>query len=432
MRGFKSTLNGSRSAVALCSMVVLGGCGAMDNLLTVDLPGKVDARDLESPGSASLLVSSVRNEFRCAFTHYVNVSAFVGTEFAVPQNNAGMLFYDQRRWTDVAFPAVHVSYDCESANPAMYLTLSRSRWLADDVLTRLDGWGAEQVTNKGALEAETAAYSGYSYVMLGEGMCSVAFDLGEEKSPADAFNLAVSRFDQGIAAAGSAGRSNFQNLARVGKARALLNLGRLAEAAEVAAQVPEGFAFEMAYSGSSDVTYNKQHQLNFQNDAATVEVGYRNMRFAGVPDPRVQVTNAGINGPGGGLPIWTADKYDQLDSPIQLATWEEAQLIVAEAAVAAGRLQEAVDIINTLHGKVGLPSFESTDAAEIKNQIIYERRAELFLEGQHLMDMKRYDLPFLPAAGAPFAFGGDYGDLTCFPLPAVEYFNNPSIADDRS
>ena len=88
---------------------------------------------------------------------------------------------------------------------------------------------------------------------------------------------------------------------------------------------------------------------------------------------------------------------------------------------------DAVAIINELHRNVGLPPFESADADEIAAQIIYERRAELFLEGHHLMDIKRYGLPLEPAPGVEYPFGGTYGDLTCFPLPALEYLNNPEI-----
>jgi starch-binding outer membrane protein, SusD/RagB family len=146
-----------------------------------------------------------------------------------------------------------------------------------------------------------------------------------------------------------------------------------------------------------------------------------------VPDPRVPVRNEGRDVAGYGVELWHQLKYNSFGDPLPLARWEEAQLILAEAAVAAGRLQDAVAILNTLHGNAGLPSFESADPAEIMEMIIYNRRAELFLEGQHLMDMKRYELPLYPAPGLPFFAGGIYGNQTCFPLPDVERFNNPSV-----
>jgi hypothetical protein len=100
---------------------------------------------------------------------------------------------------------------------------------------------------------------------------------------------------------------------------------------------------------------------------------------------------------------------------------------MAEAALDAGQLQDAVDIINVLHDAVGLPDFVSNDAAEIRDQLIYERAAELFLEGQHMQDLERFNLPLVPAPGTPAYHGGFYSDQICFPLPEVEYLNNPNI-----
>ena len=110
-----------------------------------------------------------------------------------------------------------------------------------------------------------------------------------------------------------------------------------------------------------------------------------------------------------------------------MATWEEAQLILAEVALDNNQLQEAVDIINTLHDRVGLGEFSSTDASEIREQLIYERSAELFLEGQHMQDLERFNLDLIPAPGTPFPHGGEFSNQICFPLPEVEYLNNPNI-----
>ena len=63
---------GSRSvvrftaALALGSVLVLGGCDSLDSLLSVDAPSRVVASDLTKPSAAGLLVSSVANELRCA------------------------------------------------------------------------------------------------------------------------------------------------------------------------------------------------------------------------------------------------------------------------------------------------------------------------------------------------------------------------------
>jgi hypothetical protein len=293
------------------------------------------------------------------------------------------------------------------------------------VLKSLEAWSDADVSGRAAYIAEVAAFAGYAYVLFGESMCTVAFDEGPEQTTAEAFQLAVTRFNTSIGAGGSAAVTN---MAHVGKARALLDLGMFPEAEAEAALVPAGFAYTLPYSNADNATRNKVYQSNTRDRQLTIGETYRDVRFAGTPDPRVAVTDQGVNGTGTNIPIWTANKFSSADSPMQLATWQEAQLIIAEASVEDGRLQDAVDIITTLHANVGLPAFASTDETEIRQQIVYERAAELFLEGHHLQDIKRLNIPLVPPPGSDLPFGGSYGDEMCFELPAIEFLNNPNIS----
>ena len=70
----------------------------------------------------------------------------------------------------------------------------------------------------------------------------------------------------------------------------------------------------------------------------------------------------------------------------------------------------------------------SATAADIRTQIIEERRREFFVEGHRLGDMRRYGIAFTPTAATAYQYGGVYGAQTCFPLPDVERINNPAIA----
>ena len=49
------------------------------------------------------------------------------------------------------------------------------------------------------------AYAGYSLVLLGEGMCSAALNLGPEVEPPALFAEAKARFDKAVTAATAAG-----------------------------------------------------------------------------------------------------------------------------------------------------------------------------------------------------------------------------------
>jgi starch-binding outer membrane protein, SusD/RagB family len=141
----------------------------------------------------------------------------------------------------------------------------------------------------------------------------------------------------------------------------------------------------------------------------------------------VGVVDAGRSATDTNVPLFQPAKYSSVAAPIRIASWAEAQLILAEAQLAAGNTQAAVDIINVLHARAELPAYGGGTPAQVRAQLIEERRRELFLEGHRLGDMIRYEVPLTPAPGTPFPRGGQFGDRLCFPLPDIERNNNPNL-----
>jgi hypothetical protein len=169
------------------------------------------------------------------------------------------------------------------------------------------------------------------------------------------------------------------------------------------------------------------------NSWGTVDPSFRGLTLEGAPDLRVRVTDSGRQGTAAQTRIWTADKYPAVNTAIPLARYAEAQLIIAEARAAAGDLTGAATAINNARnsGRTGMPQYSATGQtqAQVRDQIIEERRRELFLEGHRFGDVRRYNLALIPATGSTFTQGGGvYGDQRCFPLPDVERLNNPNIA----
>ncbi len=414
-----------RTVALALAIFTLSGCDALDDLLSVEAPSRVIAADLENPSSAGLLVASVANEFRCTLTYYAAASALTGNEWRDASNNSVLNIWDQRVHDTSGYGSQYASADCGSSQPALYQPMSRTRWLADYTLSLLAEWGTDQVPNKAAYEAEVALYAGYTYILFGESMCTVAFDEGPEQMPADAFGLAIARFDQAMAAGAS---GDILHAAQVGKARAQLNLNQKSAAISTASAVPDGFAYELHYSNAEAVTRNKLWEFNIDHENVTVAEPYRDVQFAGMSDPRVAVRDAGTTNSQTQIPIWVSEKYPDPSSPIEMAGSAEAQLIIAEAQIEAGNLDGAVSIFNALHSAAGLPAYEGDmTAAALTQQLIYERAAENYLEGQHLQDLKRLSIALYPPTGTDDGFGGAYGDEICFELPATEFQNNPTL-----
>lgn len=414
------------SRIVATSVCVLAlGTAACSSLLEVDVPSRVPADDAFVPENAGILMNSVIGEFECAFGVAVASGGLLGDELANASTGNTQWQVDRR---DMQTSSTINTGGCGALGP--FGSFSVVNWLSSRFRESLEGWTDAQVTNRRALLARNAAYQAYAYLLLGEQMCSATVNVGPELTKAQLFGLADERFTVAIAEGGATNQADVRDMALVGRARTRLNLGNRTGAATDARLVPAGFVKNATFSAADARRFNPVFNNNNRGAAVTVGPVYRDMRFNGVRDPRVNVTNGNRLGQNQVDALWLQGKYTALDSPIPLARWEEAQLIIAEAELEAGNLPAAVTIINALHARTtpALAPFASTSATEIRAQLVYERRAELFLESHHLNDYQRFTLPFAPAPGAPFPLGGGfYGSQRCFLIPDLERTTNPNL-----
>ena len=394
-------------------------------------PGSLSASSLYTPTNAQVLVNGAIGDFECAFSRYVSGSGLFTDELQASISNSANLDYDRRTFTSAA---AYGTGSCNSTQvPPIYTTLSTARGSTDTVLAKLRGWtDAEMPTgiNRTKLIGQVAAYAGYSLVLMGEGMCSAAINLSGELTPAQLFNEAKIRFDSAIVAATAASDQTTVNLATLGRARTLLDLGDAANAEKDALKIPASFVVNMSTDATNPRRQNNIFVTVNNSSLATVDPTYRGLTINGAPDPRVAVTNTGKAGAAQGTVIWTVDKYGSFTAAMPVARYAEAQYIIAEARVAANDLAGAAAAINAVRAtRTGLPTFSATGltAADVKAQIVEERRRELYLEGHRLGDLRRLNIALTPATGSAYPGGGAYGSLSCFPLPDVERINNPNI-----
>jgi len=423
MRTLKLTL-----PLAVAASVTLAACTELTTLKQEN-PGQLDASTLYVPVNAQLLVNGVIADFECAYSRYVVGSAIFTDELTNAFSSSNNFDYDRRT---LPSNAPYGTATCgNNQQPPIYSTLSIARSAGDTVAAHLETWTDAEVPNRSKLLGQAYAYTGYSIVLLGEGMCSAAINVGPELTPAQLFAEAKTRFDKAIAAATAANDAVTLNFATLGRARAQLDLGNKAAAGVDAAKIAPGFVVNISTDAGNVRRNNFAFLALNQSSWASIDPSFRGLTINGAPDPRVAVTNANRNGTVG-VAIWTADKYPSLAATMPVTRYAEAQLIVAESKLAANDIPGAVAAINAVRAtRAGVPAYDATGqtAAQVLTQIIEERRRELFLEGHRLGDLRRYNLPILPAAGTPFLSGGTYGTQTCFPLPDVERINNPNIGN---
>jgi hypothetical protein len=293
----------------------------------------------------------------------------------------------------------------------------------------LDGWSDSEVEDRSKRIARGLLLSGMSLSALGTGFCSGALDLGPELTSLQLFAEGEARFTRAIQVAGGTGQTDIVKAATLGRARMRLYQGNTSGALSDAQTIPAGFYYGATTSNAGPETANRVYYSTWYSGHLGIPSWYQTATVEGVADPRLR----GVADPlrvrlDDGRLFWGLEKYMSGSDPLPLARYAEAQLIIAE--VQGG--QEAVSIINALRADPhGLPAFASTDAAAIRDQVLEERRRELFVEGLRAYDLKRANLPLFPPAGADYAWDfkkfGTYGTATCVPLPAIEILNNPNI-----
>jgi hypothetical protein len=403
-----------RTLVRLMLAGALASSAACDNLLEVSSPGNLTAEQLEDPKMAPVLQIGMIADFECAFQGYAYTASILAGEFdGVITARADLIWFN--RVVDVDLTSGNLA--CTTTGGA-YLPLQIARFQAQQLYRLVKSFPAGALADADAMLGEAAAYTGYSFTLLGEGFCSMAVDIGPVLSRRQTFDSAEVWFTEALAHTTSA---EVRNMALVGRARARLNIGNLTGAAADASLVP--LTFNRTILGST-ANVRRQNQVfihTIQNREASVAPEYRGLTIGSTPDSRVSVVLSAQRGQDNVSQLFLQQKYLTLTASRVLAGWKEAQLILAEARGG----QEAVAAINRLRTAANLPQFSSTDPAAIQAQVIEERRRELFLDGQRLGDMLRLNIPFRTGTTNK---GEPYGNITCIPLPATERRVNPNLA----
>ena len=347
----------------------LGATTACDRLLAVDNPARVPEEALADPTLLPALEASAIQQFQCALGSYIATAGTLSGEYFSAAN-----FVDNHPWEWRGVEQIlNAPGACAGGRGTtalgFYTPLQQARFQNEDLARRAEKFSDAQLPNRTRILTEAAAYAGYAYVLLGEGMCSMTVDGGPEITRDSTFKLAEARFTTAINLAGSsttADQLSLKNMALVGRARARLDLKNLAGAAADAAQVPANFVRSAEYSETTPARENRIYNMTIRNDFLSVADAYRSLALAnGQPDPRVKLLNAGRNGNDGVTPMWRQQKFTGSGAtPLPIATWTEAQLILAEASSG----QAAVDALNRVRAANGVPALSAAEIANLRRR----------------------------------------------------------------
>ncbi len=436
------------AAVACVAVVPLVSACSLDEILSVHVPGKVLEEDLSSPALAEVLATGVVAEVECSWNQYVAGAAHHSDEYVPTSGNLTMRNWGQRKI--YASDQGYAKGTCGGWGYPMFTPLHTARYQAQDVMSRLSEFTAEDVSNLASLQATAAVWGAFPLVAMGEGFCSMAIDGGSEMTPAQVQTEAESRFTQAISMAESAGEMNLVMQAKLGRARVRLAMGAWDGVLADASAIPDDFAVMVTRDAAESRRYNYYYERlnapdgfrahgsvadNYQ-DLTIGADGMPTMGGDGMKDTRVNVKTDGTQAADFATVLWYHDKYNSRADPLPLVHWHEARMYEAEAMAMKGDAAGALDKINALRGYAGLTEVDpaAVPAGGIMDLVKEERRRQLFVLGGHrLHDMLRFGIPFLGDPGSIHPDGRDqtgaeYGNLTCFQLPEIEVKGNENIS----
>ena len=357
-----------------------------------------------------------------------------------------------------------------------YYAIQQARAAADRTSDAYREFGPKQLglaeaLNLGALSLILMAENYCGAIPISREVSPGVFEYGSALTTTQVLEMALAKADSALAigldtttVGTAANRTTQARLARIVRARALLNLNRPAEAGANLgeAEVPTTFQYFFKHS---EVTA-RQNNGTWLTTASVGRFGVPDREGTnGLPfrsegdvanasnDPRVasaRRATSGSNGNGfdGVTPQWIQTKHGKRDSLAIIADGVEARLIQAEAALRAGQYATALTIMNDLRANAALARLRgyvdanqqprtlpallpaATPAAQ-QDQLFKERAYWLYLTSHRLGDLRRLVRQYTRGAETVFPTGtyhkpGTYGADVNSPIPQAED-NNPNF-----
>lgn len=275
------------------------------------------------------------------------------------------------------------------------------------------------------LMAQVRWATGLAELYVGMTFCEAVLD-DDRLSDTQVLQRAEQSLGLAIATARRAGSPDYMNAARAGRALTRMLLEDWDGAESDATLVPAGFSYVsyhiagdpnplVQWMGDQHMRFGFLHKWWPLVEESEVP-GFMIDPWSGEKDRRIPVHYDGSTLADSEVPHYRPLKYDSVEDDIPIVHYDMAQLIIAEARAVRGDRAGATAILNQLRAAVGLPPHDvPATAEEMEELILWERFAELHLEGQRLLDLHRKGLmrqvfeelndPDRPGAGRPSKWG---------------------------
>jgi hypothetical protein len=464
-------MNRSKRRLALVlgafAALTLAGCGVNDKLLNTTDPDLINPGDIDTPDGAEALRIGTLSRWRLT----------TGGDNANGNDNTwlfGGLLADE--WATASTFVQNDEVDerrtklDNSTVTFAFRKLHRVRTAANQAIPAMRKFFEDEH----AKIAELYLARGYAEMQLASDFCNGIplsdaagddINYGPPLSVAEVFNVSIATLDSGLTEINGltdADSKNVRNALLVTKARAQLGINQVAEAATTVAAVPADFTYEHTFAASSGDNAiwgqpNSARRYNVGNNLEGNDLSIpvaNNLDFFSANDPRVPAEYTVEDGDtttsqDGQTLSRTTSLWGQ-ETSVTVASYLDAQLIVAEAKLKANDGPGMMTILNALRAAPPqLGDVQPAAMAPLADPVTPEARLDLlfrekafwtFSRGQRLGDLRRL-IRFYgrtpantfptggPIGGGEFAEhyrGGAYGSDVNLPVPQQEE-NNPNF-----
>ncbi len=429
------------------------GCRSSELLNVPTPPNVVGQGSLADTAGAEAMRGGAIGDFTAALQTYGGVLEWAGilSDEIRLENNAfrGDIAVDAR--------SITISSDGHTSFDGPYTALQAARVLSLQAVAALERHPTAHAPTE---IGELFALAAFSEIILGETVCSGvplsqltpagAVTYGDPLPTDSVFARALIHFDSATAHAGA--DPIVGALAATGRGRALLNLGRFAEAGAAVPSVPTTFSYGTQLLSTVGQGFYSDWSGGPDLRAWTVgdHKGQTGLDFVSARDSRLVTINQGTSYVG--LPAYYPAKFPvntATNDSVPLADGVEAQLVAAEAALNGGNTGAWLGTLNqlranfvTLRGpypsdtgyhQLGPLSDPGTDSGRV-SLMFRERAFWLYGTAHRLGDLRRLVRQYGRDQSAVFPTGPydngsasalfpSYGISVNFPIGAVEIGN---------
>ncbi|HET9775266.1 MAG TPA: tetratricopeptide repeat protein [Gemmatimonadaceae bacterium] len=476
------------SSRALSRLLFAGVCASSlvacdtDKLVKVEDPAQLSPQATATAAAVPALVNGAVRQFEAGYSGlgddaFLSASGVITDEFAWGDSFTTRFAADRRTLQPPQLGNI---------SDAAFSRLEQARMLALRALAAVDKFETDLDDPEG-FRADLQSALGYSYVTLSEGWCSgvpfsnvptegdidpTKIQYGSPQTTAQINDSAIVAFDAALAA------DPTNELAMVGKGRALLNLGLYDEAEAAVADVGTTFVYLIEHSTNTSAqnngiaslmdngrytisnleggTSSTGTALRPDNNAATSDATAEGLNYRTAQDPRIpyELTGACFTR---SIVCYRLNNYPDFNADVPLASGVEARLIEAEAAMQRGDGVTMMAKLNSLRSQVasllpllypeqiqtfppatdGAPSLaplvDPVTPAARRDLLFRERAFWLYATGHRQGDLRRlvrnYGLPqtsVFPSGLYFRAAGSSFGTDVAYPVPFNEE-NNPNF-----